>query len=131
MSYYEYKELQYACCNNKDVVILINQVPQTAKQDFNLRTKKEVLDFICNDGLEDLEFINTKKWENNPNKQEPIMVDAYQFRSMHRLGYIAFMHNSKTKKWIIKSLHLSEDRNTAMYLALEKAGLLNLEDNNE
>lgn len=128
MSYYKYKNFTEACCSYRDSVILINPVPQTAYRDFNLKNRTEILDFICNGGLEDLDFINTKQWEKNPNPKIPIMVDAYKFRSMHRLGYIAFMFNKKTQKWIIKSLHLSDDRNTIMYTALQKAGLLDLEE---
>ena len=124
MSYYEYKNFREACCSHWDTVILINPVPKTASSDFNLNNKKEVLDFICNNGLEDLVFVNTKEWEKNPNPKEAIMVDAYKFRTMHRLGYIAFMYNKHTQKWIIKSLHLSDDRNPTMYIALQKAGLL-------
>ncbi|MDZ7794910.1 MAG: hypothetical protein U5P10_14820 [Spirochaetia bacterium] len=128
MSYYEYKNFREACCSHRDSIILINPVPKTAYRDFNLKNKKEVLDFICNDGLEDRVFINTKEWEKNPNPKEGIMVDAYKFRTIHRLGYIAFMYNEHTQKWIIKSLHLSEDRNPIMYIALQKAGLFDLEE---
>jgi len=74
--------------------------------------------------MEDLKFVNTKEWENNPDKTFKIYVDAYEFRSLCKLGYIAFMYNEKTLKWIIKSFHLSENRNTTMEMALFKAGLI-------
>jgi len=51
---------------------------------------------------------------------------------MYKLGYIAFMHSDETDKWLIKSFHLSGNRNMAIYLAMERAGLINkLEEKNE
>lgn len=115
----------FKCCNErKNEVIPLNPVPADAESCFGLKTKSELLDFIGNNGLEDLQFVNTKEWENNPNKKETIWVDAYEFRSMYKLGYIAFMYNEKTSKWLIKSFHLSENRNNAMAIALRKAGLI-------
>ncbi|PIX34967.1 MAG: hypothetical protein COZ58_01945 [Candidatus Infernicultor aquiphilus] len=71
-----------------------------------------------------------KACENDKNK--PIKVDAYEFTSMYKLGYIAFMHNDETNKWLIKSFHLSSNRNMTIYLAMEKAGLINkLEEEHE
>ncbi len=51
---------------------------------------------------------------------------------MYKLGYIAFMHNNETNKWLIKSFHISNNWNKTIYLAMEKAGLINkLEEENE
>jgi len=61
-----------------------------AGENFNLNTKSQLLEFIHCDGLEDLKFVNTKDWENNPDPANPIKVDAYEFRTMGKLGYIAF-----------------------------------------
>jgi len=129
LPYYNYIDFQNAC-NNPNDIILINPVPRDANNDFNLNSKSSLLAFITNDGLEDLKFINTKEWEDNPNKSHPLLVDAYEFRSMGKLGYIAFMYHDITNKWIVKSFHLSKNRNLAMLLALEKAGLLK-ENNDE
>lgn len=60
MSYYLFEKFRNACCEALGNVILINPVPRTAEQDFNLRTRKEVLNFICNNGLEELESVNKK-----------------------------------------------------------------------
>ena len=111
MSYYRYADFKEACENDRDNVIPINNVLENARNDFTLNTKSHLLDFIQNDGLENLTFINTKDWENNPNKDIPIMVDAYEFTSMYKLGYIAFMHTDETNKWLIKSFHLSSNGN--------------------
>lgn len=124
MSYYIYSDFKKACGEDKNNIVPINSVLKDASDIFNLRTKDDLYEFIYNDGLEDLQFVNTKDWENNPNPSIPIKVDAYKFRSMHKLGYIAFMFSDKSGKWIIKSFHLSDDRNPAMAIALKKAGLL-------
>jgi hypothetical protein len=129
MPYYHYEDFKEACGNDMRNVIPINSVLKDAKELFNLFPKSGLLEFIYNDGLEDLTFVNTKKWEKNPNPGSQIYVDAYEFRSLNKLGYIAFMYNSTTKKWIIKSFHLSDNRNPAMYLALKKAGFSDMEEN--
>ena len=120
MSSYTYSEFQNACGTNKNDVIPINSVLKDANDHFNLPTRKSLLDFIFNDGLENRIFINTKPWMVNPQ----ISVDAYDFNSLSILGYIAFMYIETTKKWIIKSFHLSENRNPIMSLALQNAGLI-------
>jgi len=51
---------------------------------------------------------------------------------MYKMGYIAFMHNDETNKWLIKSFHLSSNSNRAIHLAMERAGLINkLEEEHE
>jgi len=125
MPYYKYEEFRKACHKGKVKVLAFRKVVTDATECFNLKTVRAILDFIANGGLEKLEFVNCKQWENNPDKSNPIMVDSYQFHTMNRLGYIAFFQNAKTDKWIIKSFHLSNQRNLAMELALKKAGLIN------
>ena len=124
MSAYDFNDFRIECGSIKPKVVLINNVQETAYHDFNLVTKSDVLDFIFNNGLENLDFINTKEWEQNPDKFNPIMVDAYEFSSFYKQGYIAFMFNNKTSFWIIKSFKLSDNRNPAMEIALRNAGLL-------
>ena len=48
-----------------------------------LYPKSKLLNFIYNNGLEDLTFINTRDWEKNPNANTKIKVDAYEFRSLN------------------------------------------------
>lgn len=122
--HYDFEDFRKACGKEKDTVIPIGDVLKDADELFSLRTKTALLDFIFNFGLENLTFINSKEWENNPDKKASMRVDSYEFRSRFKLGYIAFMHNRKTKKWIIKSFHLSENMNPTMMAAFEKAGLL-------
>ncbi len=122
MPTYDYNDFKNACGASHTDVLLIGKSQETAREHFNLSTKQEVLDFISNDGLEDLNFVNTKEWEQNPDKANPVMVDAYEFQSMYKLGYIAFMQSLKTGKWIVKSFKLSDYRNRAMEIAIRKAG---------
>jgi len=86
--YYNFEEFKRACDEDKDNVLPNGDVLKDAEDFFNLRTKTQLLEFISNDGLEDLEFVNPKDWENNPDKNNPIGVDAYEFRSRFKLGYI-------------------------------------------
>lgn len=123
MSYYKYDDFKKACGEKPKDVVPINEVLSDASKDFNLNSKSQLLDFIYNDGLECLTFINTKDWERNKDTSNKLKVDAYEFKTMYKLGYIAFMYNPKTKKWIIKSFHLSENRDLTMCIALEKAGI--------
>ena len=124
MPYYIYEEFKKACGEDMVNVIPINSVMKDAQELFNLYPKSVLLDLINNDGLEELEFINTKPWERNPDKGNTIFVDAYEFRTLNKLGYISFMRNNKTMKWLIKSFHLSDNKNPVMLIAMQRAGLL-------
>jgi len=86
--YYDFEEFKRACDEDRNNVHPIGDVLKDAEEFFNLRTKTQLLEFISNNGLEDLEFVNPKDWENNPDKSNPIGVDAYEFRSRFKLGYI-------------------------------------------
>jgi hypothetical protein len=131
MPYYKYKDFKQACGNDTYNVIPIDDVLRNAREKFNLNTKSQLLEFIHYDGLEDLKFVNTKDWENNPDPANTIKVYAYEFRTMGKLGYIAFMYNKNTQKWLIKSFHLSKNRNMAMFLAFEKAKRIKMEEGDE
>jgi hypothetical protein len=121
---YEVNDLVECCKMTPEKVLILKKPLKDAKADFNLNTMKDVIAFIANHGLEELSFVNSKLWENNPNKESPLFVDAYEFKSMFKLGYIAFMYNSGTDTWIVKSFHLSENHNPVMELALLKAKLI-------
>ncbi len=122
MPYYDFFKFKKACECNQRNIYLINNVTNDARKIFNLNNKPQILEFISNDGLENLRFINCKAWESNPDKNNPIMVDSYEFRTLGKLGYIAFMRNREN--WIIKSFHLSTNTNMTMFDALGRAGLI-------
>jgi len=104
---YKFSDFKKACKNPKEVIIF-SDAYYFADLYFSLRTKKQILSFIQSDGLENLSFLNTRRWGKNPNKNNPIMVDSYEFISGYRKGYLAFMYNKITGKWIIKSFHTSK-----------------------
>lgn len=94
------------------------------RNDFGLKTSREILRFIAHGGLEQLEFINSKPWGNNPNPSRPMVVDGYEFVSLMKRGYVAFMFNQKTNFWTIKSFHISDKASLPFRDALKKAGLI-------
>lgn len=96
-------------CSDSAKVFVIRGAMQTAEADFGLKTMDAVIKFIANEGLESPKYINTKDWENNPNRvTNPIKVDAYSFFSGPEFGYIAFFFNPKTQMWNIKSFKNNE-----------------------
>lgn len=100
---YSIKKFTDACKQGQNKVYVTRGARETARTDFRLNTEKDILNFIGYGGLENLKFDHTKLWENNPEPNEPVMVDSYGFYSGSLFGYIAFMFREKTKKWIIKS----------------------------
>jgi hypothetical protein len=122
MPAYDLEAFMTCCIDEPDRIILHKGVLESANRDFGIATKKYLLDFIGNNGLENINFINTKRWMEFAAKGINIDVDAYEFSTMNRLGYIAFCYNRD--KWNIKSFHLSSERNPAMEIALRNAGLI-------
>ena len=107
MPSYLFSDFKLCCIENPKSVIPWKDALDDASY-FGLKTKSALLNFIGNDGLENLMFINTKKWEENPNKSLTIFVDAYEFTSLYRFGYIAFFYNKNTGYWNIKSFKPSK-----------------------
>jgi len=101
---YKFSDFKKACKNSKNIIIFSDAF-YFADVHFNLRTKKEIVSFIKNNGLENLTFKKTRIWEKNRDKNNPMMVDSYEFMSGDIKGYIAFIYNCNNKKWIIKSFH--------------------------
>lgn len=75
-----------ACWKDKSSIFVFPAALKKADEFFNLRTKTQLLQFIANNGLEDLKFVNKTDWKNNPDPNNPVMIDAYEFRSMFKLG---------------------------------------------
>ncbi len=122
---YDFEEFKRACSQkNVTNVVCIGDVLDDADKQFNLDDKTKVFQFIANDGLEDLRFINRKELEKSPFQQK-VDVDAYHFRTGGILGYIAFYKSPITNKWIIKSFHQSDQRSRIMEEAFLRSGILN------
>jgi len=122
--HYDFENFKKAC-KNKDLIYIPNDVLADADNYFRLRGKKQILDFIENNGLENLHYLYSNEWKNNPNKNVIIMIDNYEFTSWGKLGFIAFRYNNKRNKWIIKSFHLSKNMNDAMRNVINKADIIN------
>lgn len=116
-SYYKVEDFIKACAKKTSTVVVLKHALQRACDIFDLCTRTDLLAFIGNGGCENPEFISTKSWDNNPDKSVEIKVDSYEFTTNNKKGYLAFMHNNKTKKWIIKSFHeaFSEGKADRMY----------------
>ena len=97
-------------------------VLKTAAKDFNIKTRKALLEFIVYDGLEGLEFVNSKVFEIS-DEIPPPFCDGYTFSSGFTKGYIAFFFSEVNQRWIIKSFHRSDDcGETAFAIAFKKVG---------
>ena len=118
---YDLEEFKKAC-SEKERVKFIEDSLRDADNHFNLGSVEAVLDFISNDGLERLEFINRTPWRKNWSPDVEIFVDAYHFRTGGTLGYLAFLFSPLTNCWVIKSFKLDDDRNMAMEEALRATG---------
>ena len=107
-------------CQTQEVPILITkQALADAKNDFNLWTKREILDFVACGGLENPVYINTKKVDldlisldsgspaRDSKSQGPDITDAYSFYSGYTYGYFSFFYSPKANRWVIKSFHIN------------------------
>jgi hypothetical protein len=120
-------------CENDEKIFITKQAQSSAGNDFGLHTKKKVLDFIAAGGLETPRYINTEPWDNN-RSTNIILVDAYSFYSGTKHGYFAFLFNTTTDKWIIKSFKLNKDsipRNTPWFNGLSAIKKLVNEDDDK
>ncbi len=99
---YKFADFTSACAIGVEAVHVIKGATITARSDFNLKTNGEILGFISNGGLENLGYIKTKPWKNDP-KSSGIMVDSYNFYSGDTKGYMAYLYQPETKKWLLKS----------------------------
>jgi hypothetical protein len=106
-------------CENPNNVFIHDDAKNDARNIFKLKTTNEILQYITNNGLENLQPEVTKIWEKNPDQSIKIYVDSYEFEAFSMKGYIAFFFNPKTSKWNIKSFHLSNKRNVAMEVAFK------------
>lgn len=119
---YTFNDFVSACTKGEKSVYVIKGAQKTAGTDFNLKPASAILAFIANDGLEQPKFINSTPWENNPDKDTVIMTDAYDFATGSELGYIAFLFQPKTSKWIIKSFkkNIQPDTRNMAFSELKK-----------
>lgn len=88
---------------------LVRILPECKFSAWNIQSPKALIEFIANEGLERLLYLNTADWKNGPpNVVPPLTVDSYEFYSGPRAGYIAFIWQRITERWLLKSFHDQE-----------------------
>lgn len=75
-------------CQDQKNIALEHGVLASATRDFMLKTKSELLTYITNGKMEELEFINSIPYRNSREIPLPI-CDAYTFTSGYTSGYIS------------------------------------------
>ena len=63
---YNFDDFKRACCVKSSKVFIELRAMEGAAEGFDLQTRKQILDFICHDGLKKREFLNSTKWRENP-----------------------------------------------------------------
>lgn len=124
-SHYLLGDLINACLRGTSSATVSYKAMESARSDFNINTQDALLNFIGSGGMESPDFIISKKWENNPDKETIIMIDSYNFYTGFLYGYMAFFFQPKTDKWRIKSFKKNNNpdpRNLSLKAALEKIG---------
>lgn len=107
--------------------MVFSEARHDARIAFNLMSSAAILSWIYNGGLERPTLANCAPWENNRNPELPILVDSYNFYSGRSYGYIAFMYQPVTRKWLLKSLKKNtnpDPRPHIMAAAFAKLSLL-------
>lgn len=110
-------------CEDQKNIVLEHGVLARASRDFNLRTRKELLEFIAKGMMDTLECINSVP-SRESNDIPPPFCDAYTFTSGYSSGHISFFVSQGSKKWVIPSFHRSNEFDSTLASALEKAGIL-------
>lgn len=121
---YKLDDFMRACRIGIGAVTVLTPAERGAREHFNLKSKPDTLQFIGNEGIHGLDFDKTRLWEKNPNPEVPVMVDSYNFFAGSDYGYLAFMFQPRTSKWLLKSFKKNDKhdpRKTVLGDALKKA----------
>lgn len=121
---YSFDEFKRCCIENPMNVIPWRPAERDADKIFGLKTRSELLNFIGNDGLEELTFYNKSMYYDKLGNPLDIFIDEYEFKSGSKLGYIAFMYNKKIGQWFIKSFHRSKNSLLTFNIDLSKIRLI-------
>ncbi len=108
MSFYRFEDFINACDEGVHVIVW-EPALDGACRDFGIFGKEDLLGFIANGGLESVVPQNTRPWVGNPTPDDPIFVDSYRFKSMNKIGYLAFFFNHHLGRWNLKSFKRSQE----------------------
>ena len=93
MGYYVFDDFINAC-KKRGKITVWPKVLFEAHRDFGLWDEEAIITFIANDGLQRQTFQNSELWRGNPDLQKPIMIDAYRFTILEKIGCIAFFRTN-------------------------------------
>jgi|MTBAKMStandDraft_1061839.scaffolds.fasta_scaffold01341_8 hypothetical protein len=137
MPYNLFKKFKISCRDKPNDVLVEVQAEKDARRIYKLNTKKELLEFIGNDGIEDLKFFNKTDWRNNPDREKnPLDVYSYTCKTLFIPCYIAIifipsLFGKTINKWKLKSFHMPEDSQPTLANQLKALGLSHSEENND
>ncbi len=94
----------------------------TADDDFKLRTKTKIYEFINSGGLESPVHITDEPLRKGATGDPGIIVAAYSFYSGPLYGYLAFFYSTASKKFIIKSFKKNTDPDPRKSVGNRKIG---------
>lgn len=108
MPYNFFDDFKQACKDKPETIIVEPEAETDARKIYDLKTKSELLEFIGNSGLENIEHVNIAPWRNNPDKvNNPLDVYAYRGLTMGKSCYIAIIYieiffGNTINKWKLK-----------------------------
>lgn len=128
MPYNLFDAFKKDCKSNQGNVIVSPQAAKDARIIFELHTEKELLNFIGNNGLDNVTHFNIAEWRKNPDPDKannPQYVYDYNCKTNGIPYYIAIIFlrvffGKTVEKWQIKSFHLNDNANLTMRGQLEK-----------
>jgi hypothetical protein len=108
-----------AACGVAGKVVVLSTARERGASDFGLHTPDAICAWIAAGGIEKPEHANTTPWERNPHPGE-ILVDSYNFFSGPTHGYLAFMYQPRTSRWLLKSLKRNDQPDPRLNLLGDK-----------
>jgi hypothetical protein len=127
MPYNIYKQFVLACRDDPRSVNVEPQAEKDAREIYGLKTKKDLKEFIGNNGLDSVQFFSKAPWRNNPDKSIQLEVYAYICKTLFFPCYLAIifipsLFGNTVNRWNIKSFHTPQDTQNQLGEQLKKLG---------
>ncbi|MBU1568857.1 MAG: hypothetical protein KJ630_24935 [Proteobacteria bacterium] len=126
-----FSDFKNACQTTPGKIFPLPGVIDDAEKYYKITTKKLLLEFITNNGLERLTFVNKSPWRNNFTNIKPLYVFAFKFHTNALPGYIGIVKNETQGNWFIKSFHPPDDAHLSLASKLRELGILSSEEDHE
>lgn len=106
-------------CNDEKRVRLFDHtaIMRNAREQFNILTFDDLLNFIGNGGLEELQYKETQEFHKIPGTY----IDNYTFKTNGVRGYLSLYYQSSTNSWTVKSFHRDANFDTSFAEKLLRA----------